>query len=372
MPLKKITLNNFRNYDSLVLDLPENGAVFEGDNGSGKTNILESFHLLCTGRSQRNALRGNLICDGKSHFFIEGEFVYHDESRQIISYGASKDGKLSLLRNGVQSKSFNDWFQGRPIVSFSGEDLQIVYGAPEYRRKIIDMLISQIYPEYLEALMQYKGYLHRRNRMLSQNSGGRLKNEEIVQIEIYETQLAKHGMILYKLRNEFVGELESWFQAYYEKISQGRERAKILYQPSSIGHTSSIYEWENVFSITLGERRNLDAERGFTSCGPHRDDYRLMLDDKPARQFGSQGQCRSLALSLKLAAVACIEKVQSGSMILLVDDACAELDTMRTSNLYSLIQEKGQVFIAVPQLTVPMEKSLPKFTVTRGKIYPHE
>lgn len=360
MNLHRLQLNTFRNYNTLELFFPEEGAVFEGINGSGKTNILEAIYILCTGRSQRGAKRSEMINFGSQNTFIEGEFRYRDTTT-LASMGFSRDKKIIMKLDGVVVKSFTQWFGQRPVISFGVDDLQLISGGPEIRRRFIDILCSQIDSEYLSSLVMYRHFLSCRNQILNSNF-------DRLQCEIYEEQMAEKGAEIITKRNEILKFLMPLLRDYYREISGNREIAGLAYEPSVSCECSSKKEWKNVFYEMLKERRKRDLETGFSTVGPHRDDIRFFLNQKPSRLYGSQGQCRSIVLSLKLSSISCIEHFRQEKMIFLIDDALSELDQDRTSRVLPLIENKGQVFIATPILNSPSRKSLLKCKVSDGMV----
>lgn len=360
MNLHHLRITTFRNYNQLSLSFPAEGAVFEGANGSGKTNILEAIYVLCTGRSQRGAKRSEMINFGSEGSFLEGEFT-KDSISTTASMGFNRDKKVVMKINNSSVQSFSEWFGQRPVVSFGTYDLQLVSGTPDIRRKFIDILGSQIDSEYLSALVAYKHSLSCRNRLLSYGY-------DKIQCEIYEEQMAESGSEIFFKRQEILAFMNPIFSEFYKEISANKEKAQLLYDPSVSNDCSSKKEWKNVFYQILKERRNKDIETGFSSVGPHRDDIHFLLNQKPAKIYGSQGQCRSIVLSLKLSSVTCIEHYRKEEMILMIDDAVSELDQDRTYRVFSLIENKGQVFIASPYLGNLTTKSLLRCRVSDGQV----
>ena len=361
MKLKDIRLTNFRNYKELSMIFPPEGAVFEGINGSGKTNILEAIYLLCTGRSQRSANRADMISFGVESSFVEGVFIGKEENSKSASIGFSRDKKVSIRLDGNSVQSFSEWFGNRPVVSFSSDDLMLVMGQPEHRRRFLDLLGSQTDSDYLRSLISYRHWLSCRNHLLTENV-------DSIQIEIYEEKMAETGSEIFTKRKELISVLSGFFSEFYREISENREKAHLIYRPSVMCDYSSKNEWKNVFYKMLNERRKKDIQSGFSTFGPHRDDIRFLLDQKAARNFGSQGQCRSMVLSLKLSSVLCIEQYRMDQMIFLIDDAVSELDPQRTSRVYPLIENKGQVFIATPVMNSIAGDGLLRCTVSQGKV----
>ena len=361
MRLQSLNLINFRSYAALSVGFPPEGALFEGLNGAGKTNLLESIHLLCTGRSQRGASRGDMISHGQESAFAEGVFVAADGRETGAAIGFSRDKKIVMKRDDAEVGAFSEWFGERPAVSFGTDDLELVYGPPDARRKFLDMLLSQTDRAYLEALTSYRRNMACRNALLG-------KTEDAVQFEVYEQAMAEAGSELVIRRAEAIGELASLSADFYNQISDCGEMADVVYAQNFKCGFNTVYEWRNIFSDSLAERRKRDAELMFTASGPHRDDLRFTLDGKPAKSFASQGQCRSFALSLKLGSVLLLERRKKDNMIFLIDDAVSELDPMRTSRVYPLLEGRGQIFIATPRCQAELGKQVLRCQVEPGKV----
>ncbi|MDR0306002.1 MAG: DNA replication and repair protein RecF [Chitinispirillales bacterium] len=371
MFLKKLRLLNFRSYGDLSITFPPQGALLEGLNGTGKTNLLESIFLLCTGRSQRGAQRAAMIRHEEEAAFVEGDFFCGDGLRPSASGGEDKtvnvalgfgrDKKIVMKRDGAAVNSFSEWFGERPVVSFGSDDLDLVYGAPELRRRFADMLICQMDRSYMDALSRYRKSLACRNALFG-------KTSDPLQFEVYEREMAAAGAELVFRRAEVLGKLSMHLSDFYAQISECREVAGMEYEQKFKCDFNSKNEWKNVYLELLGERRIRDSELGFTAYGPHRDDLRFFLDKKPAKTFASQGQCRSFALSLKLGSVLLLEQQKQDSMIFLIDDAVSELDSGRTSRVYPLLEGRGQIFIATPHCQVTLRERVLKCAVELGKV----
>ena len=360
MILKKLSLLNFRNYKELNLNFPDNGAIFEGLNGSGKTNILESIHILSTGRSQRGINRKDMIRYESTLATLNGTFYSQKTHIQTEAFfGFDREKKVVMKINNQQLSQFSDWFGERPIVSFGSDDVQIISGQPANRRRFIDILGSHLDREYLRALMEYKRVLAQRNRLLTHGYDSTLG-------EIYEESMAESGSTIIIARRKIIENLCPKTKTYYAEICGNSELAAVAYEPSFSCDFDSKKQCKEVFYTMLSERRKKDEEMGYSSIGPHRDDIAFFLNGKSAKTFGSQGQCRSLVLSLKLSSVECLEQTHDDTMVFLIDDAVSELDAERTSRVYPLLENKGQVFIASPVRNVFARGSLARFSVGDG------
>jgi len=365
MYLQTLILQNFRNHESLSLSFPKEGALFEGANGAGKTNILEGIHVLCTGRSQRGAARADMIAYGREAAFVSGDFCFDDGGGgvtvQSASLGFSRDKKIVMKIDGESVGSYTEWFGERPAVSFGADDLELVYGAPEARRKFLDMLISQTDRAYLSALMSYRRAMSCRNALLG-------KSSDAVQFEVYEQAMAEAAVKLVFARVEAVRELSAFTGGFYTEISGGAEVAVVEYAPKIKCDNVDAGEWKSVYLTLLAQRRERDVELMHTASGPHRDDLRFTLGGRAAKGHASQGQCRSFALSLKLASAHFIEQKRGGGMVFLVDDAVSELDPERTSRVYPLLEGRGQVFIATPRCQTALGGRVLRCAVDSGKV----
>ena len=344
MRLKTLTLLNFRNYRDLRLEIPPEGVSLYGPNGAGKTNLLEAIHLLCTARSQRGAQKGAMIAADASQAFVEGEFDAGDGAlgSRTYSFAFDRSGASILKINDRKIGTISEWFGSRAVVSFSTDDVALVYGSPEERRRFLDMLISQSDREFLDALIEYRKNLALRNRLL------KISDDDLL-FRVYEERMAEAGAVIVERRREAVGELQKSGADFYREICGGKESISMSYEEGFVAEYLEKTDWKNVFLSMLSERREGDRMTGFSTCGPHRDDIRLLIEERAAKSFASQGQCRSLALSLKLSSVNRLSQSAGTNVIILFDDAVSELDAERCGRVYSLIGNRGQLFIAAPE-----------------------
>ncbi len=362
MFISSLTLSDFRNYERLTLDIPAQGALFQGPNGSGKTNLLEAVHVLCVGRSQRPGPRAQMIRHDAQTALVHGTFEAGMHGRRTDAHmGFDRCGTVRMSRDGRTIGTRREWFGGAAVVALGPEDLRLVDGGPAERRRFLDMLISQVDSDYLAALVQYNRALANRNRVLTDNGADRL-------CEVYEETMVRHAGYLYERRVEIVDLCQPWFGRYYAEISDGAECAALQFRPSISPPETGFHEWKNVFYDVLKNTRKQDRELGYSRRGPHRDDLLISLDKRPARTFASQGQLRSLALALRLCAVRCIEQFRAETMVVLVDDAFSELDDRRIARVYPLIRQRGQVLMATPVDRIPLQIDLRRFAVSNGAV----
>jgi DNA replication and repair protein RecF len=337
--LSSIILHNFRNYSNIELTFHSSGAVIVGANGSGKTNLIEAIHLLCTGRSQRGASRRTMIQNGNSTAFARAHFIDDSDVSSSIQLGFSRDNKLAIKVNDVKVSAMSQWFGRGKVVPFGPPDLLLVQGSPAERRKFMDIVLSQADSAYLENLLQYKKALLCRNSLLCRHAS-------VEEIELYEEQMGKFGMVLMQKRSQFFMGISDEFSQLYSLINDERSGAQITYRPSFAAFRSNASIGAQEFINAIAQRRSKDRELSYSSVGPHRDDFSCSIKQGRASLFASQGQCRALAIALRLCSLSYLENASAASaLILLVDDALCELDEQRASRVYPLIRNKGQIFI---------------------------
>jgi DNA replication and repair protein RecF len=360
--LTHLTLIHFRNYQSLDLSFSSKGAFFSGLNGMGKTNLMEAIHFLSTGRSQRHASRKELIHSASQEAFLSGTFESTLNSlTHTVSYGFSRDNKANFTIDNQKDRPLSEWFNASAIVSFGPDDIFLITGAPADRRRFLDIILSQTDQTYLSSLILYKKFTLERNRLL-------LSRSDNLDIEVYEERMAHFGSYLITRRNEFVESYCDFFAQMYSEISCERERAGIRYASSIKNIVTDQCGNKQEFEKLLRQRRKNDFSFGFSSVGPHRDELQILLNDRPARGYASQGQSRSMAIALKMVSMKLIEQNKQERLMILVDDAFSELDHTRTESIFPLIQGKGQLFITTLSQTRSAFFDLPSYSIDRGTV----
>jgi DNA replication and repair protein RecF len=362
MHLTRLTLDNFRNFESASLEFPPCGTVFLGSNGSGKTNLLEAIFFLCTARSQRQATRDEMIRFSSDVSFIEGVFAKQDGTGPItVSSGFSRDKKTSMKIDGAPQSSFSRWFGHSVVIPFGPDDIKLVRGVPRDRRNFLDLLLCQIDGCYLENLIAYKHHCLQRNALLSHFC-------DDAHLDVYEEKMALHGSFIFLRRQEIISFMKPHLARFYREMSGGCECAAIEYKPSIHCDSTTQKEWQKVFYDRLKESRKKDVLNGFSSIGPHRDDILFCVDEKPAKPFASQGQCTTLMLSLRMCSVLCGEFYKKDAMIFLFDDALTFLDGERTSRVFPLVKNKGQIFLATAADQGTILTDIPRIVVADGRV----
>lgn len=362
MALNRLILNNFRSYQHLSLDVDKLGAVFVGENGSGKTNILESINMLITGRSMRNATRKEMIQKNHSESYIKG-FFDTNRKKYDISLGFSKDNKVILKKNGKKSQNLIDIIDDSHVISFGPNDSILVYGDPDFRRKFLNLIISQNNSDYLDDLTKYQKNLSQRNALLSQQSS------DLLTFQLFEEQIAHFGSKIIQHRHEFLTLIHKLSTSYFHFVSKYEGKCQIVYKTCVKDvEKLSTSDVDNFLRTQLDEQRQRDKILGYTSTGPHRDDFKLLLDGYPFKSYGSQGQCRSMAIALKLASMDFLQEEGEKNLIILLDDAFSELDGTRKEGVLKTVQNKGQIFLTQLSTENVILEELPKFKIENGEI----
>jgi DNA replication and repair protein RecF len=364
MFISSLRCDNFRNYNSLSIDLPRQGGLFIGPNGSGKTNLLEAIFLLCTARSQRGSHRSDLIRFGSAYCHLEGTFLSEKtEPAASVSIGFNREQKVSMKINGRTLSSFSEWFGHRCVVSFSPDDLRIVQGLPKERRIFLDLVISQLDPAYLESLIAYKKNLAQRNNLLTRRIND-------AQLDAFEEEMVNYGSAIFLKRREILDLMAPLFAGFYREISGEKEAGSLEYKPSIRCDSTTQNDWKNVFFTSLKNAKNRDIQNGFSSVGPHRDDIMFFVNGKDARIFASLGQCVTVCLAARISSVLVSQQYRDDTMIFLFDDAVGYLDAMRTLRVFPLLANRGQLFITAPSEREPLAaiSGIQRFCIQDGKV----
>lgn len=326
MKIKQLKLKNYRNYDLLELDFDPSTNILYGDNAQGKTNILESIYMCGTTKSHRGTKDRDMIRFGQEEAHIEAV---------IDKKGVPFEIDIHLKNNSPKGVAINkmpirraiELFGIVNIVFFSPEDLNIIKNGPSERRKFIDLELSQLDKVYLSDLTNYNRIVNQRNKLLKDVYD---RKDLMETLDIWDLQLVNYGKKIIDRRNKFIVELNEIVGKVHEQLTGGKEHLQIYYEPS----VSSMD-----FETNLIKNREKDIRMKSTSVGPHRDDICFMADGLDIRKFGSQGQQRTAALSLKLSEIEIVKKVINDTPILLLDDVLSELDKHRQNYLLDSISD---------------------------------
>ena len=365
-------VRDFRNLAHVELAPPAEGLVLVGENGQGKTNVLESIYYLQILRSARGARDQDLVRFGTEAFHI-GATVETD-GRHEIGVGFERATKRKRTRiDGVVPERLSDALGALPSVMFSPNDVELVAGSPNARRRYLDIMLALTARGYLTALQHYRGALARRNAALRE--AARTSRASDASVAIWEPPLAEHGALLWGERRAWVASVEKRFEELCRDIGEtGRVRLR---------YSSSVNPSEHLAATlraALEEKRPHDLRRGLTHVGPHRDDLVITLtgpDSTPRdlRTFGSAGQQRSAAIALRMLEASTFRERTGRAPVFLLDDPFAELDSRRATRVLSLLtaDRLGQTILAVPRESdIPSElTSLERFRVAGGEIVRH-
>lgn len=360
--LRRLSARDFRNLEKLDLELPESGVAIIGENGQGKTNILESIYYLQVLRSVRGARDQDLVRFGAKAFHIAASCS--SVSVHEISIGFEAQGKKKKVTlDGSVASRLSDAFGSLPSVMFSPRDIQLIAGGPGERRRFLDLLLALSSRSYLSALQHYRAALARRNAAL--RDAARTGDEGAV--SVWEPALAEYGAMLVCSRLEWVKQRAPEFSRLTKAI--GEEGQSVMSYSSSISKEADI---QGALENALARHRRNDIRRGMTHSGPHRDDLSLTLDHRDLRLFGSAGQQRTAAIALRMLEGDTIRESRGIAPLLLLDDPFAELDVKRSARILELLRGSGmgQTILAVPRDSdIPPELTgLERRTIRAGMI----
>jgi DNA replication and repair protein RecF len=338
MWLRKITAGNFKNYELAEAEFVSGLNILYGDNGSGKTNILDAIHYLCLCKSFLNPADSQNIRHGEEMFYLEGVFtVENEETENTVQCGFKRDKKKQIKLNKKEYDRLADHIGYIPLVVISPADSILITGNSDERRKFIDALISIYDRQYLENLISYNRLLQQRNAMLKQFWEQNHFNLEM--LEIYDMQMADPANYIYKQRSKLMETFIPVFQDHYNYISDRKETVRLEYQ-SCLTDGRSLTDH-------LNETLQRDKKLLYTSTGIHKDDLLFLLEDMPIKKIGSQGQQKSYLTALKTAKYDVLKEQTGKKPILLLDDIFDKLDDKRVERLIMKVSDKnyGQVFI---------------------------
>jgi len=344
----RLELTQFRNFDYAVIEPRPGFNILYGRNGSGKTNILEALFFLSLGKSQRGASSKDFIRFGADHFMVTASVKDRDKIREIRASGTPKGHAFFMNQNRLESAA--ELIGNVMTVSFSPDDLSLSSGPPSERRRYLNMLLSQSDISYFIGLIEYNRTLAQRNACLKWSA------PDPKFLSVLTDTLIRKGAELRCKRRGLIETLVPHAQRILADLTENAENLSLSYQPEGPKDPSSA-EKELASAFTDLERQELFTQS--TLCGPHLDDFEVLLNGKEARRFASRGQHRSISLSLKLAAVDFLKSAKGGPCVLLLDDIFAELDEKRCARLIKSVQSGDQVFAASPQ---PMRWDLPEDT----------
>ncbi|TCP22149.1 DNA replication and repair protein RecF [Scopulibacillus darangshiensis] len=370
MILESIKLSHFRNYESATITFNPSVNVFLGENAQGKTNLLEAIYVLAMANSHRTSNDKELIKWDEDYGKIEGR-LKKSSGTVPLELILSKKGKKVKV-NHLEQRKLSQYVGVCNVVMFAPEDLNLVKGSPSGRRRFINMEIGQIQPVYIHDLSQYQKVLHQRNALLKDMSRNRNKASDPM-LAIMTEQLIDLAAELTFRRFHFITLLRKWAIPVHASISRGLEDLEIIYKSSAVDvlEDMELSKIKEGYEEAFGRVREREIDRGMTLLGPHRDDLQFLVNGRDVQTFGSQGQQRTTALSLKLAEIELIKNEVGEYPLLLLDDVLSELDDFRQTHLLKTFKEKVQTFVTTTNtdgIDHNMLKHAASFFVASGKI----
>lgn len=360
MRLNKLLLINFKNIHQAELNLSEGFNCFVGENGAGKTNVLDAVYYLAMSKSAFTMTDGQSVCHGEEFFVIEGDYRTDSEREELVNCSFSRKAGKVIKRNGKEYDRIADHVGAFPVVIVSPQDSELITDAAEERRKYINGFLSQLDRQYLAMMIRYNNVLAERNRYLKSGSA-----EEM--LLIYDQQLSSLGQEIYHARRDIIAQMQPLVAEYYAILSNDREKVDITYR-------SELAEMS--LEELLLRARQRDIVNQFTTTGVHRDDIIFRIGGYPLRKYGSQGQQKSFLIALKLAQYKLLSQSRQERPILLLDDLFDKLDMGRVEKLLSLVSGKefGQIIITdcnklrLENTLSGADKSYKLFTVEGGEV----
>ena len=325
MIIKSLKLKDYRNYEILNIEFDHATNIFYGDNAQGKTNILEALYVCATSRSHKGSKDREMIRMGSDEAHIKLN-VKKNGLPYRIDMHLKKSKSKGIAIDMVPIRRSSELLGTMNMVFFSPEDLSIIKNSPAERRNFMDMELCQLDKIYVSLLANYKKVLDQRNNLLRQISFDKSKMD---MLPVWDDQLVKYGIEIIKKRNHFIDLINEIIPDIHSNLTSGKEHLCLVYEKNAE---------EESFASMLAEKQEMDLRYQTTQTGPHRDDIAFLIDGMDVRKFGSQGQQRTVALSLKLAEIELVKRVINDNPILLLDDVMSELDRSRQDALLESIQ----------------------------------
>ncbi|MEH2135832.1 DNA replication/repair protein RecF [Nostoc sp.] len=349
MYLKTLNLRQFRNYQDQKVEFNAAKTILVGNNAQGKSNLLEAVELLATLRSHRMTRDRDLVQEGEAIAQINAT-LERQTGISDLTLTLRRNGRRSVAINGESIRRQMDFLGVLNAVQFSSLDLDLVRGGPEGRRNWLDTLLIQLEPVYAHILHQYNHVLRQRNAFLKRHVETLNATSLQSELAVWDAQLATTGTRVIRRRDRAIQRLAPIASAWHASISGSTEVLQIQYMPNIPLENNHPEEVQQAFLAKIQQRTVAELHQGTTLVGPHRDEVELTINQTPARQYGSQGQQRTLVLALKLAELQLIEEIVQEPPLLLLDDVLAELDLSRQNQLLDAIQDRFQTLITTTHL----------------------
>lgn len=344
MILKEISFTNFRNYENVSLSLNEGINILYGNNAQGKTNLLESIYFLALTKSHRSFIDRDLIMKNKDFCNLKGKIIENNIETKLEISLRNKVKKLKVDQTEVKKTS--DYISNLNVIIFYPEDLYLIKGAPNERRRFINLELSQLYNNYLNILSDYNKLLKTRNEYLK-----KIKKEEydISYFEALNKYFIEKAAIIYSFRKKYIDNINEFCGTIYKNIS-GMGNFNIIYKPIISFQSYEIENLKKQIEEKIKKTLPIEIKLGISLIGPHRDDFEFMLDDINLKSYGSQGQQRMGVISLKLSEIEIFKKYKKTKPILLLDDVFSELDDEKKNNLLMYINKDIQTIITTTEI----------------------
>ncbi len=337
MYIEKLKLKNYRNYNELEINFDKNINIIYGNNAEGKTNLLESIYMCSASKSHKNSKENEIIKFDESEAHIKIFIKKENDKNIVIDIQLNKDKKKGIAINKVKINKTSEFLGTFNAIMFAPEDLNIIKEGPSIRRKFLDLEICQIDKLYISSLNNYNKTLNQRNALLKDiNLTSPANKKDLIEIlDTYDEKLVEYGTEIIIKRKKNIEKLAELIKDIHYKISDDKEELIIDYENDIWASYASPEEIKKVFIKKLKEYREIDIKNQYTGIGPHRDDISFKIDNNDIRKFGSQGQKKTAAISLKLAELQIVRENINETPVLLLDDVFSELDETRQKLLVS-------------------------------------
>jgi DNA replication and repair protein RecF len=363
MILEELSIINYKNLVQAELQFSPKINCFIGNNGMGKTNLLDAVYYLSFCKSYTNPIDSQIIHHNADVCMLQGRFLTEENTREEIYSAIRRRQKKQFKRNKKDYERLSDHIGLIPLVMISPADNELITGGSDTRRKFLDMAISQFDKEYLRALVRYTKALQQRNVLLKNEE----ESSDITLLELWEDQMVEEGCLIHRKRKAFIEEFTPIFNDFYARISQSGETV-------SFDYISQLNEAD--FREILGRNRQRDMAFGHTTTGIHRDELEMLLDGYPIKKVGSQGQNKTYFVSLKLAQFHFLQQTGHTTPILLLDDIFDRLDAHRVEEIVKLVSGSGfgQIFLSdtnresLDRILVRTHNDAHIYSVTDGEI----
>lgn len=359
LKINKLSLKNFRNYQHFEQQFNKNMIIIVGDNAQGKTNIVESIYTLAFSKSYRTRFIKDLIQESCDFSKINAHIIFSDETTKQIEFIISQSGKKIKI-NGVEQKSKSDFLGLIKVIKFSPEDLDLIKGAPSVRRKFMDMYISQLDKQYFVNLLHYNHLIKQKNALLKKHT------QNIELFRIYNKKIAEYIAYIHQARNLFY---QHFFPIVYEVFNKIVDCNEIL----CVEYVSAFTNMDSsdIIEQYLNDHLSKEMKHCSSLFGIHRDELHFFINSKDAKKFGSQGQQRTIVLSLIIALVSYIQQQLAEYPILILDDVMSELDEQRRTHLLASFEKDMQIFLtttSVEDIQQKINQTYELYHVVQGKI----